>query len=400
MAKNKTIAVDIGHGSDTFPPSKGVYAGGKGYAEHSFNAKLGVALEKKLKALGFKTVLYQKPNAKDVPLTQRTNHYNAQKVDLVFSIHANYNGDSNVNGRCVFYWGTSKPSKRMAEIVVKHIKDAGYSTHGNGLHAGERGSWTNLHINRETNMPAVLVENGFMSGNKDFDLVFGDKQAEYIEDMAEIHAKSIAEYFGVKGGSSTKPQKPKPSKPKEDSKPSKKPSSAYKGDSIVDYLNSIGEDSSLSNRAKLASRNGIKGYKGTSAQNTHLLKALRGDKSASKPSKTKPKANLSVDGKWGKGVTKALQKALGTTQDGIISRQPRNSVTQSFYGGTISFGSGNGSPLVRALQKKIAAKVDGKLGPATIRALQKYLGTAQDGVLSRPSPAVKEMQRRLNAGNF
>lgn len=120
----------------------------------------------------------------------------------------------------------------------------------------------------------------------------------------------------------------------------------------------------------------------------------------SKPSKPKKKiANLSVDGKWGKSTTRALQKALGTPVDGIISKQPRNSVSQSLYGNTVRFGRG-GSNVIVALQRKIGADVDGKLGPATIRALQKHLGTVQDGVLSRPSLVVKELQRRLNAGTF
>lgn len=113
----------------------------------------------------------------------------------------------------------------------------------------------------------------------------------------------------------------------------------------------------------------------------------------------KPKASVTVDGKWGKSTTKALQKALGTPVDGIISKQPRNSVSQSLYSNTVQFGSG-GSNVIVALQRKIKVNADGKLGPATIRALQRYLGTTQDGVLSRPSTATKELQRRLNAGTF
>jgi N-acetylmuramoyl-L-alanine amidase len=46
--------------------------------------------------------------------------------------------------------------------------------------------------------------------------------------------------------------------------------------SLVDYLKSIGENSSFSNRAKLASKYGIRGYEGTAAQNTALLKKMRG----------------------------------------------------------------------------------------------------------------------------
>ncbi len=44
--------------------------------------------------------------------------------------------------------------------------------------------------------------------------------------------------------------------------------------SIVDYLNSIGQDSSYSARAKLASQYGIPNYSGTAAQNTQLLGIL------------------------------------------------------------------------------------------------------------------------------
>ncbi|GGP14221.1 peptidoglycan recognition protein family protein [Oceanobacillus neutriphilus] len=132
-----------------------------------------------------------------------------------------------------------------------------------------------------------------------------------------------------------------------------------------------------------------------------------GGKKVSKPKKTQTgskqiinsKANLSVDGKWGNSTTLALQKALGTPQDGFISKQPRNSVTQSLYGSTVQFGSG-GSNVIVALQKKVGATADGKLGPGTIRLLQKALGTPQDGVLSRPSMVVKELQRKLNAGTF
>lgn len=120
----------------------------------------------------------------------------------------------------------------------------------------------------------------------------------------------------------------------------------------------------------------------------------------SKP-KTNPgssKANLVVDGYWGRETTKALQRSLGTVADGEIWGQVRNQATQAITGG-VKFGSG-GSPMIRALQKKVNSKQDGYLGANTIRSLQRYLKTPADGELWKPSTAVKEMQRRLNAGNF
>lgn len=108
---------------------------------------------------------------------------------------------------------------------------------------------------------------------------------------------------------------------------------------------------------------------------------------------------LTIDGKWGKDTTKALQRYFGTPVDGIISKQSRNAISQSLYGNTVQFNTG-GSVVIRALQKLLGVTQDGLLGPTTVRALQKRLGTVVDGKLSRPSLVIKELQRRLNAGSI
>lgn len=45
-------------------------------------------------------------------------------------------------------------------------------------------------------------------------------------------------------------------------------------------------------------------------------------------------------------------------------------------------------------------KIDGYMGKKTIRRLQDALGTPQDGIISKPSAMVKELQRRLNEGSI
>lgn len=51
--------------------------------------------------------------------------------------------------------------------------------------------------------------------------------------------------------------------------------STYAGPSVVDYLNSIGQSSDFSSRAKIASNLGIQNYTGSASQNTQMLNSLR-----------------------------------------------------------------------------------------------------------------------------
>lgn len=132
-----------------------------------------------------------------------------------------------------------------------------------------------------------------------------------------------------------------------------------------------------------------------------LKKELKGDTNLSTSTggntATDVGGSLIPDGYWGKATTKALQKALGTHADGIISNQANNAVTRRIIG--LTFGKG-GSPVVRAMQKKLGVDPDGYIGTKTIKALQKKLGTPIDGTISSPSVMVKEMQKRLNKGTL
>lgn len=80
----------------------------------------------------------------------------------------------------------------------------------------------------------------------------------------------------------------KPAKPATNSggsHSSKSPGGEYKGNSLVDYLASIGQPVSFQHRASLAKQHGISNYTGTAAQNLKLLELLRksGGKTASTP---------------------------------------------------------------------------------------------------------------------
>lgn len=62
--------------------------------------------------------------------------------------------------------------------------------------------------------------------------------------------------------------------PKIENKPAAQSKPQKNTTSVVDYLNSIGVNSSFANREKLATQHGINNYTGTAAQNTQLLNKL------------------------------------------------------------------------------------------------------------------------------
>lgn len=96
-----------------------------------------------------------------------------------------------------------------------------------------------------------------------------------------------------KGGKSTK----KSTSTKSTKTTPKKKTSSSGFVSIVDYLNSVGEDSSFANRKKLAEKHGIRNYKGTAEQNLKLLDLLKKSKTSTKKSTTKKSSSKSSSSK-------------------------------------------------------------------------------------------------------
>lgn len=191
------VALDYGHGKDTFPPSKGVYKNGKGYHEHDFNADVGEQIRHILEGHGLKVLVTQPPHGNDVGLDYRTDLANREKVDLFASIHANA-GVSSAQGACVFAWKGYKGSNKAADLVAKYLKEQNIDLHGDGRHYSEIGKWTNFHVLRETDMSAILTEHGFMTNDRDFENIFGKNKKDYRRRCAIADAKAILDFFNIK----------------------------------------------------------------------------------------------------------------------------------------------------------------------------------------------------------
>lgn len=112
------------------------------------------------------------------------------------------------------------------------------------------------------------------------------------------------------------------------------------------------------------------------------------------------KIGIKEDGYLGTETVRALQDYFGLVVDGELWGQFKgNQATKAFNQKAVKYGKG-GSPVVRSLQKLIGTKQDGIWGKDTTLALQKYFGMVADGIISRPSPVIKELQRRLNRGKL
>lgn len=163
---------------------------------------------------------------------------------------------------------------------------------------------------------------------------------------------------------------------------------------------STGESANSCGIWQFTSQGKLNGYSGNLDMNyCYKDKIISKSNTSSKKPETTKKDKILEDGKWGTETTKKAQKVFGTTVDGIVSDQYKMYKSQN--PGLFAFEwkqkpAGHGSQLIKAIQKKVGAKVNGFIGPETITKMQKWLGTTQDGYVSNPSNMVKAFQKWLN----
>ena len=181
------IVIDAGHGFDT--PGK---RSPDGEREWSFNNKVALSAIARLKTYKDVEILrVDDPTGKtDVPLKTRTDLANKWKADVYASIHHNA-----LNGK----WGkhsgietyttdnpqASSKSQEIAKVVHPRIVMA--------MGIGDRGmKQANFHVLRESNMPAILTEGGFMDSTVDIKKLRDDN---YLKAQGEAIADGLATYF-------------------------------------------------------------------------------------------------------------------------------------------------------------------------------------------------------------
>ena len=129
-------------------------------------------------------------------LNERTNKANNLGVNSFVSIHCNSSDNPKANGLEIFCYKFKY--RQLADCILEEIKKEGLYTQ---LREGGVKE-DNLHVVRETNMPACLVELGFITNEKDYNLIMNNKDR-----FAKAIARGICKFNDVtwkeSSGSST-----------------------------------------------------------------------------------------------------------------------------------------------------------------------------------------------------
>ncbi len=136
------------------------------------------------------SIMMSRTGDQTVSLSERTNAANAWGADFYLSVHINAGGGTGYED--YVYPGVGAPT----------------TTYQNNIHAEvmnlvdfyDRGKkQANFHVLRETSMPALLTENGFIDNANDAAKL---KSATFIENLARGHVNGIVKSFNLSKKSS------------------------------------------------------------------------------------------------------------------------------------------------------------------------------------------------------
>ncbi|MCP1161279.1 N-acetylmuramoyl-L-alanine amidase [Bacillus infantis] len=179
------IYIDPGHGGQDSG------AVGNGLQEKTIALHIGTRIKDILLAEYDNIFILMSRTGDSYPsLSERTNQANAWGADFYLSIHINAGGGSGYED--YIYPGSGAPTSTYQSNIHSEIMKL--------VDWPDRGKKTaNFHVLRETRMPALLTENGFIDNLSDAAKL---KSASVIESLARGHVNGIVKSFNL-------PKKPK-----------------------------------------------------------------------------------------------------------------------------------------------------------------------------------------------
>lgn len=184
------IIVDPGHGGEdegTKSLSKPVYA------EKSFNLMTAKFLSSYLRQMGYQ-VMMTRIDDNFVSLKNRYEMTNRENPRLFVSVHYNAAPSSDAYGIEVFYYRSednanrTAESKKLAQLTLNQLI-ASTQAKSRGVKHGD------YAVIRETKVPAILVEGGFLSNDDELAKI---KDPNYLKQVAWGIAQGINKYLSLK----------------------------------------------------------------------------------------------------------------------------------------------------------------------------------------------------------
>lgn len=185
--ENKVVIIDAGHGG--FDPGK---TGTNGKNEKDINLKIATYLQQYLEQSGAVVIVTRAEDeslgdSKRADMAERKNITNNSGGDILVSIHQNAFTSGNASGAQVFYYKTSDEGKRLAESIQQSLIDT--LDNDNSRLAKSNSDY---YVLKTTEIPAAIVECGFLSNAKEEALLNSD---EYQQKTAWAIYKGISAYF-------------------------------------------------------------------------------------------------------------------------------------------------------------------------------------------------------------
>lgn len=174
-ANFRTVVIDAGHGGHD---NGGQW--GRVYEKH-LALDTAYRLESKLKTLGYQTVLTRCSDY-FISLPQRVSTGNRYRNAIFVSIHYNYTWKQEVSGLETFY--SSEEGRRLAQLVQGSLIRRTHTIDRNAKYA-------RFYVIRNSTLPAILVEGGFVSNSLERDRM---KSAWFRENIAQGIVDGIQRY--------------------------------------------------------------------------------------------------------------------------------------------------------------------------------------------------------------
>jgi len=183
--KNSLVIIDPGHGG----PDPGAI-GIRGIRETDVVLDVSKIVKQLLSEKGVRVRLTRKSEI-DLDLPPRVLFANRTGADIFVSIHANASQGKkrNINGLETFYYRGWR-GRLLAKRIQKHILRVSPGSPDRGVKQGK------FYVIKNTRMPAVLVEIGFLTGRLDARRL---EQSMHRKRIAFAIAKGILEYLSKVG---------------------------------------------------------------------------------------------------------------------------------------------------------------------------------------------------------